>query len=65
MAGRFAFTLFALGIIGTGLLALPVLAGSAAYAIGEVLGESMVLLLMLTATFWDRSVQGVLLNQDG
>jgi NRAMP (natural resistance-associated macrophage protein)-like metal ion transporter len=31
-AGRFAYGLFALGIIGTGLLALPVLAGSAAYA---------------------------------
>ncbi|MGF6639181.1 NRAMP family divalent metal transporter [Paraburkholderia sp. MM6662-R1] len=31
-AGRFAYVLFALGIIGTGLLALPVLAGSAAYA---------------------------------
>jgi len=37
LAGRFAFTLFALGIIGTGLLAVPVLAGSAAYAIGEAL----------------------------
>lgn len=35
IAGRFAFTVFALGIIGTGLLALPVLAGSAAYAFGE------------------------------
>jgi NRAMP (natural resistance-associated macrophage protein)-like metal ion transporter len=35
LAGRFAFTLFALGIIGTGLLALPVLAGSAGYALGE------------------------------
>jgi NRAMP (natural resistance-associated macrophage protein)-like metal ion transporter len=35
IAGEFAFTIFALGIIGTGLLALPVLAGSAAYAIGE------------------------------
>jgi hypothetical protein len=35
IAGPFAFTIFALGIIGTGLLALPVLAGSAAYAIGE------------------------------
>jgi len=35
LAGRFAFTLFAVGIIGTGLLAVPVLAGSAAYAIGE------------------------------
>jgi Mn2+/Fe2+ NRAMP family transporter len=36
IAGRFAFAVFALGIIGTGLLALPVLAGSAAYAVGEV-----------------------------
>jgi len=32
VAGHFAYVLFALGIIGTGLLALPVLAGSAAYA---------------------------------
>lgn len=32
IGGRFAYALFALGIIGTGLLALPVLAGSAAYA---------------------------------
>jgi NRAMP (natural resistance-associated macrophage protein)-like metal ion transporter len=37
IAGPFAFTIFALGIIGTGLLALPVLAGSAAYAVGEAL----------------------------
>lgn len=37
VAGRFAFLLFALGILGTGLLALPVLAGSAAYAVGEAL----------------------------
>lgn len=37
VAGRFAFTVFALGIVGTGLLALPVLAGSAAYAVGEAL----------------------------
>jgi NRAMP (natural resistance-associated macrophage protein)-like metal ion transporter len=35
LAGQFAFLLFSLGIIGTGLLALPVLAGSAAYAVGE------------------------------
>lgn len=35
VAGRFAFILFALGIIGSGLLAVPVLAGSAGYAIGE------------------------------
>jgi len=33
IAGEFAFMLFSLGIIGTGLLAIPVLAGSAAYAI--------------------------------
>jgi Mn2+/Fe2+ NRAMP family transporter len=37
VAGRFAFLLFAAGIIGTGLLALPVLAGSAAYAMGEAM----------------------------
>src|SRR5262249_6214817 len=34
VAGPSAFALFAIGIIGTGLLAVPVLAGSAAYAIG-------------------------------
>lgn len=38
IAGDFAFALFALGIIGTGLLAVPVLAGSAAYALSEVMG---------------------------
>ncbi|MEO8373974.1 MAG: divalent metal cation transporter [Sphingomonas bacterium] len=38
LAGRFAFAMFALGIIGTGLLAVPVLAGSAAYAVTEMLG---------------------------
>lgn len=37
VAGQFAFWLFAGGIIGTGLLAIPVLAGSAAYAVGEAL----------------------------
>jgi Mn2+/Fe2+ NRAMP family transporter len=37
LAGDFAFAVFAAGIIGTGLLALPVLAGSAAYALGEAL----------------------------
>ncbi len=35
VAGQFAFVVFALGIIGTGLLAIPVLAGSAAYALAE------------------------------
>ena len=38
VAGQFAFALFSLGIVGTGLLAVPVLAGSAAYAIGESRG---------------------------
>jgi Mn2+/Fe2+ NRAMP family transporter len=38
VAGRFAFLLFSLGIIGTGMLAIPVLAGSAAYAIGDTRG---------------------------
>jgi NRAMP (natural resistance-associated macrophage protein)-like metal ion transporter len=35
VAGQFAFALFSLGIIGTGLLAVPVLAGSSAYAVAE------------------------------
>jgi len=38
IAGAFASLLFSLGIVGTGLLALPVLGGSAAYAVGEVFG---------------------------
>ena len=38
VAGEFAFAVFALGIIGTGLLAVPVLAGSAAYAVSELYG---------------------------
>jgi NRAMP (natural resistance-associated macrophage protein)-like metal ion transporter len=37
VAGGFAFLLFAIGIIGTGLLAIPVLAGSAAYGVAESL----------------------------
>ena len=35
LSGQFAFVLFAAGIIGTGLLAVPILAGSAAYAVAE------------------------------
>ena len=38
VAGQFAFLLFALGIVGTGLLAVPVLAGSTAYATAEARG---------------------------
>lgn len=37
-AGDFAYLLFAIGIIGTGLIAVPVLAGSGAYAISETFG---------------------------
>jgi NRAMP (natural resistance-associated macrophage protein)-like metal ion transporter len=37
IAGEFAFALFSAGIIGTGMLAIPVLAGSAAYAVAETL----------------------------
>ncbi len=38
IAGPAVFAVFALGIVGTGLLAVPVLAGSAAYAVGEAFG---------------------------
>jgi NRAMP (natural resistance-associated macrophage protein)-like metal ion transporter len=38
LAGDFTFLLFALGIIGTGMLAIPVLAGSAAYGVAEAFG---------------------------
>ncbi len=41
IAGNFAFLIFSLGIIGTGLLAVPVLAGSAAYAIAETQGWTL------------------------
>jgi len=36
-AGNFAYLLFATGIIGTGLLAVPILAGSGAYALSEIM----------------------------
>lgn len=38
LAGAFAFTIFALGILGVGLIGVPVLAGSAAYALCEAMG---------------------------
>ncbi len=38
IAGDMAFALFAIGLIGTGMLAVPVLAGSAAYAVSETFG---------------------------
>lgn len=40
LSGDLAFALFAIGIIGTGLLAVPVLAGSAAYAVTEMVGKT-------------------------
>ena len=38
LAGNFAFLLFALGILGVGLIGVPVLAGSGAYALSETMG---------------------------
>ncbi|HVU75879.1 MAG TPA: divalent metal cation transporter [Candidatus Paceibacterota bacterium] len=38
IAGDFAYFIFALGVVGTGLLAVPVLAGSAGYAVAEAMG---------------------------
>jgi Mn2+/Fe2+ NRAMP family transporter len=38
LAGNFAFILFALGILGVGLIGVPVLAGSGAYALSETMG---------------------------
>jgi len=38
LAGKFATTLFTVGIVGVGFLAIPTLAGSAAYAFAETLG---------------------------
>jgi Mn2+/Fe2+ NRAMP family transporter len=38
LAGEFAFMLFAVGILGVGLIGVPVLAGSGAYALAEVMG---------------------------
>ncbi len=38
LAGRFSYLLFALGVLGTGLLAVPVLAGSLSYMVSEAFG---------------------------
>ena len=48
IAGAATFIVFALGIVGTGLLAVPVLAGSAAYALGEAFGWHVGLARKLT-----------------
>ena len=57
IAGNFAFLLFAASIIGTGLLAVPVLAGSAAYAVAEARRWPIGLGLSLTEA---RNFYGVL-----
>ena len=68
IAGPFAFTIFAIGIIGTGLLALPVLAGSSAYAVGETFGWHVGLArkpYRAKAFYWTIAIAtllGVLLN---
>ena len=48
LAGDLTFALFGLGIIGTGMLAVPVLAGSAAYAVAEAAGWRGSLSLVLS-----------------
>lgn len=71
LAGQFAELLFALGIIGTGLLAVPVLSASAAYALREALafGGGLQLRPRSRPTFYSvivvATVVGVLLNLVG
>jgi NRAMP (natural resistance-associated macrophage protein)-like metal ion transporter len=68
LAGRFAFILFALGILGTGLLAVPVLAGSAAYGVSETFQWTASLekkpnrALRFYATIGVATLVGLLLN---
>lgn len=68
IAGPFVFLIFGLGIIGTGLLALPVLAGSCAYAVGEALGWKVGLARKLNrakgfyAVLAGATVMGALIN---
>jgi Mn2+/Fe2+ NRAMP family transporter len=71
LAGDFAFFLFAAGIIGTGLLAVPILAGSAAYAVAESLRWPVGLGLTLAeargfyAILMVATVLGVLIDLTG
>jgi NRAMP (natural resistance-associated macrophage protein)-like metal ion transporter len=68
LAGRFASLLFACGIVGTGLLAVPVLAGSASYAVSETLGWTASLektprrAMGFYMTITVATVAGILLN---
>ena len=68
LAGPLAFAVFALGIIGTGLLAVPVLAASSAYAVGEAfnwhigLGRRPREARAFYATLISATVIGVIMN---
>jgi NRAMP (natural resistance-associated macrophage protein)-like metal ion transporter len=68
LAGPFAFVLFAVGLIGTGLLAIPILSGSAAYALKEFGGfkGSLAVKPQYRPTFYGiilaATVAGVLMN---
>ena len=71
LAGSLAFALFACGIIGTGLLAVPILAGSAAYAVAESfrwrigLGLSLAEARGFYAILTTATVLGVLIDLSG
>jgi NRAMP (natural resistance-associated macrophage protein)-like metal ion transporter len=68
LAGEFAFLLFSAGIVGCGLLAVPVLAGSAAYAVAEAfqwrigLGRTLLKARGFYAILAAATVLGVMLN---
>jgi Mn2+/Fe2+ NRAMP family transporter len=68
LAGKLAFLLFAIGIIGTGLLAVPVLAGSAAFGVSEAfrwkasLEERPLNAVKFYATIAAATLIGLLLN---
>jgi Mn2+/Fe2+ NRAMP family transporter len=67
-AGNAAFILFALGILGTGMLSIPVLAGSASYAVSESFGwkEGLNMKLKQATSFYGvialAMVLGIVLN---
>ncbi|WP_090455858.1 NRAMP family divalent metal transporter [Nitrosospira sp. Nsp1] len=68
IAGEYAFLLFSAGIVGTGLLAVPVLAGSAAYAVAESfrwrigLGRKLLEATGFYMTLIAATLSGVMLN---
>jgi len=62
VAGELTFAVFAAGIIGTGLLAVPVLAGSGAYAVSTLAGVGLNFTALdpVRALYWSAVVNGVL-----